>query len=109
MLECAGTRSSFELAMSLGGIYSRIAIEGVMGVGEKAEISPHHVLVNGMSIIGILGWLTVDFTRAVEYMENRLIDVRPLISHKFSLDQWQDAFAMITERKSESMKVEITP
>ena len=42
-------------------------------------------------------------------MENRLIDVRPLISHKFSLDQWQDAFAMITERKSESMKVEITP
>ncbi len=109
VLECAGTRSSFELAMSLAGMYSRVAIEGVMGVGEMAEISPHDVLVNGMSIIGILGWLTVDFTRALEYMENRLIDVRPLISHQFSLDQWEEAFTMITERKSESMKVELTP
>lgn len=106
VLECAGTKSAIELALKLGGMYARIAIEGVMGVDERVEINPHTLLVKGMHLMGILGWLTTDYVRALEFIEARLIDVRPLITHRFRLDQWENAFEMITRRKSEAIKVE---
>jgi threonine dehydrogenase-like Zn-dependent dehydrogenase len=39
-------------------------------------------------------------------LEARLVDVRPLITHRFSLDQRENALEMITRRKNAAIKVE---
>lgn len=108
VVECAGTRSAVELALKLAGMNSRVAIEGVMGVGEIMEFVPLDVVQKGMSIIGILGYLTPDFVYSLELLERGLIDAWPIITHRFSLDEWEHAFHMIENRKSEAIKVEFT-
>ena len=108
VVECAGTRSAVELALKLAGMNSRVAFEGVMGVGETMEFVPLDVVQKGMSIIGVLGYLTPDFVYSLELLERGLIDVQPIITHRFSLDEWEHAFYMIEKRKSEAIKVEFT-
>ncbi len=38
-----------------------------------------------------------------------MVDVNPIITQRFPLEQWEEAFEMITTRKSESLKVLIMP
>jgi 2-desacetyl-2-hydroxyethyl bacteriochlorophyllide A dehydrogenase len=109
VLECAGTKSSAELAIELAGVGGRVAIEGVMGVDETIEIRPHSLVNKGQTLVGVLGWLTEDYVHALEYLEAGLIDARPLITHRFPLERWELAFEMITRRKSEAIKVELQP
>jgi L-idonate 5-dehydrogenase len=47
-----------------------------------------------------------EFATAVAMMQKGLIDVTPLITHKFSLDDSIDAFEMAKDR-SQAMKVQI--
>ena len=39
-------------------------------------------------------------------MGRGLVNVKPLITHTFPLTEWEAGFAMVTERKSEALKVE---
>jgi threonine dehydrogenase-like Zn-dependent dehydrogenase len=60
VLECAGTNGSVELAIEVAGVYGRVAVGGAMGVDVTIEIRPRSLVKRGMSIVGILGWLTAD-------------------------------------------------
>jgi threonine dehydrogenase-like Zn-dependent dehydrogenase len=107
VLECAGTASSLNLAMDIAGWRGRIAVEGVFDVDEMVPISPYKLLLSrAASIIGVNGWLTTDFGNAVDLMARGMVNVNPLITHTFTLSDWQAAFAMVTEHKSEALKVE---
>jgi L-iditol 2-dehydrogenase len=106
VIECAGTRSSMELAMNIVGWRGRIAVEGIFDVSEKIEFSPYNLLLcRAVSIVGVNGWRTDDFRRALQVMSDGLVDVKPLITHRLPLSQWEAAFDLITNRKDESIKV----
>jgi threonine dehydrogenase-like Zn-dependent dehydrogenase len=57
-------------------------------------------------LIGINGWVTADFVRALDLISRGLVDVKAILTHTFGLDDWETAFEMITTRKSEAIKVE---
>ena len=105
-MECAGTRSALELALGLVGWRGRVALEGVHDTDAMVPVSPHAIMANSLSLIGICGWETVDFARALELISCGLVDVRSLVTHTFPLDEWEVAFDMITQHKSESLKVQ---
>jgi threonine dehydrogenase-like Zn-dependent dehydrogenase len=106
VVECAGTPSALNLAIRIVGWRGRVAIEGVHDVEETIPISPYSLLERSASLIGVNGWVTADFAHALELMSNRLVDVKPLITHTFPLEEWETAFHMITKRKSEAIKVQ---
>lgn len=106
-IECAGNPGALELAMDIIGWRGRIAIEGTFDTEEMVLISPYHLLLaRSASLIGINGWVTADFTQALDLLSSGLVDVKPLITHTFPLEEWETAFDMITKRKSEAIKVE---
>jgi 2-desacetyl-2-hydroxyethyl bacteriochlorophyllide A dehydrogenase len=104
-IDCAGTPSALELAWRIIGWRGRIVIEGAHGADETMPIPPLSLLVRSARVIGVCGWLTSDFARAVELISSGLVDVKPLITHTFRIEEWETAFEMITERKSEAIKV----
>lgn len=107
VLECAGARSALELAMDIAGFRARIAVEGVYDVDEMVPISPYKLLLSrAASIIGVNGWLTADFSRALDLLTRGLVDVKPLVTHTFAIEEWQAAFGMVTEHKDQALKVE---
>lgn len=107
VIECAGNRSALDLAMQIAGWRARIAVEGVYGVDEMVPISPYSLLLSrAISLFGINGWNTADFMQALELLRYGLVDVKPLITHTFALSDWEEAFDLVTRRKSEALKVE---
>ena len=108
VLECAGTPSALQLALDIAGRNCRIAIEGSMDIDESIPIYPRRILVNAMHLIGICGWRTEDFTRALSLMTSGKVEVKQIITQTYSLDEWERAFDMATNHKDESIKVELS-
>ena len=108
VMECAGTPSALTMAMEIAGRNARIAIEGSMDINDTVSIYPRKILVSAIQMIGICGWRTEDFVRALYLMSAGKVDVRSLITQTFPLDAWEDAFDFAISRKSESIKVEFT-
>ena len=108
VMECAGTPSALTMALEIAGRNARIAIEGSMDIKETVAICPRKILVSAIHMIGICGWRTEDFVRALNLMASGKVDVRPLITQTFPLAAWEEAFDYAVSRKSESIKVEFT-
>lgn len=107
VIECAGSRNALELAMNIVGWRGRIAVEGGLDAQETVDVSPNDFLMTRSATLrGICGWVTADFVQALELISSGLVKVNPLITHAFSLEEWEMAFEMITVRKSEAIKVE---
>ncbi len=108
VMECAGVPDALEMAIEIAGRNGRVAIEGSMGNDETIRIYPRRVLVKALQLIGICGWRTEDFNRAICLMGASKVDVGLIITQHYGLDDWEQAFSMATTRKDESIKVEFS-
>ncbi len=105
IVRCTDTQSAIDLAFDIMGRNCRIGLEGG---GSAFPIPLSALQACSASMIGINGWSTRDFAQALELIAERRVDVNPIITQRFPLEQWEEAFEMITTRKSESLKVLIT-
>jgi L-iditol 2-dehydrogenase len=106
VMECAGAPDALEMAIEIAGRNARVAIEGSMGIDDTIQIYPRRILVKALQLIGICGWRTEDFNRAIHLMAASKVDISLIITQHFSLDEWEQAFTMSTKRKDETIKVE---
>ena len=104
VVDCVGTDSAVELGLGVLGPGGRIAYEGG-GATKTLPIRPIFLLERAARLIGVNGWSTIDFVQALDLIARRLVDVGPILTHSFPLDEWEAAFDMITNRKSEALKV----
>ena len=108
VIECAGTQSAIKLALDIMGRNCRIGLEGSLGAGNTFALSGYAMQSCSAKMIGISGWRTKDFTKALELVASGTVDVRPIITQRVALEQWEEAFEMITTRKDECVKAIIT-
>ncbi len=110
VLVCAYTRSEAELAMEIVGSLGRIVIEGHFDPRAEITLSPHRLLVaRAVSLQANRGWLTADFTQACELVSGGMVDVKPLVTHTFPLQDWERAFDTFTSRESQAIQVVLAP
>jgi L-iditol 2-dehydrogenase len=109
IVECAGTISAVELALDLVGWHGRIVIEGSVDADERLSLSPKLLQKHQATLTGIGGWRTSDFQVAFDLLARGLVDAAPLITHRFALEQWEDAFDLATQRHSDALRVAFTP
>lgn len=100
VLQCAGTLDATELALEIVGENGRISIEGTTATLEKMEVAPNYLIQKALTIVGVRGWSVHEFARALEIMELGLIDVKSLITHRFSLEEYEEAFEFVDSHKS---------
>jgi len=107
VIVCAGATSALELAFEIVGWRGRIAMEGTVGAEEVVTIHPTRLFERlAASLLGVNGWVTADFVRALEMLSQGLVSGLPLVTHELPLEAWEAAFGLITARKSEAIKVE---
>ena len=107
VIECSGSHDAMETAMQVIGWRGRIALEGTPEMDDMVKFSPFHLLHSKSVVLrGITGWITRDFVQAMELLSSGLVDVKPLTTHVFPLEEWEAAFEMITNRKGEAIKVQ---
>jgi L-iditol 2-dehydrogenase len=99
VIEAAGTPKTLEDSLTLAKRGGRIMVFGFSPEGAKATFSPFEVLSKELSILG--SWVNpYTFSRAVNVLAAKQVDVMPLITNRLSIDNILIGFDLL-ERKSE--------
>ncbi len=104
ILECCGIDATYNMAIQLA---RKRGIVGAFGyLDEEVTFPMKPIIFSEISIIGSTGFYWPD-DPALEMMADGRIDVKPLITHSFPLDNAQEAYELA--EKPESIKVVINP
>ncbi len=106
VIEAAGSRSSFLLAMQLVRNQGRILQFGVPEGEVSVDLSP--ILMKELTIVGSRASPGA-WQETVELVVSRQIDVRPMISQVFALNDTLRAFETAERRLDDSIKVFLKP
>ena len=109
VIDCSGSVSGIETALDIAAPGGRIAIEGSVGVDERVPLSPRLLQGRGLYLTGISGWGAQDFQDAFDMICSGEVRAGEMITHRFSLDDWETAFEYATAKKAQSMRVGLMP
>ncbi len=106
VIECAGRLETAELAPKLARRGGTILQFGVVSPQETMRISPYDIFYRELTIVGSF---VNPFThaRAVEMLASKQVEVMPLVTHRFGLDDVSKALETAAGR--DSVKVQVVP
>ena len=62
-------------------------------------------MLGDMEVIGSCSYPTSAWSRMVRLLEHGLVDVDPIVTHRFPTDRFEDAFALMDDRDGIVAKV----
>lgn len=108
IIDCSGALSGFEMALRLLKPRSRIILEGYVHPEDTLPFSPR-ILHQNCSLLAVEGWTERNFQQAVELIDQGIIDTSPLITHRFGIEEWAEAFEVAEKNRTEAIRVVIKP
>lgn len=106
VIESAGRLETAELAVKLARRGGTVLQFGVVSPDKLVKLSPYDIFYRELTI---LGSFVNPYThaRAIDLLESKQIDVVPLITHKFAIDDIAEA--LNTSQGKDAIKVLVTP
>jgi alcohol dehydrogenase len=98
VVECSGSRSGLEVAQLLVAPRGFLVLKSTLA--DEALLDLNFAVVNEIRVIGSR---CGPFEPAIRAIRRGLVEVRPLISARFPLEDWQAAFEMA--RKPDTLKI----
>jgi L-iditol 2-dehydrogenase len=105
-LECSGAAEAVGQCVELVRKGGRVAVIGIPM--EDARIPTQRLVLDEIDVVGVRA-SAGEMPRAIELVAAGRIRLRELITHRFSLDDFADAYATFTERRDGALKVVVTP
>ena len=103
--EAVGIQSTLQQALN---VLKKGGTAVLVGLFEQAEVNlPANIFVQKeITLMGSLGY-SWDFPRAISLVENKRVNLKSLITHRFPLDELQKGFEVLLDPKQEAIKVVI--
>jgi L-iditol 2-dehydrogenase len=102
VLECSGSNGALEATVDVVAKQGRIVLIG-QSVGRKIPIEIGKTIFQGATIVGSSG-SPYFFPKTLAFMSRRLVDLTPVITHRFPLTNILEAFEL-GKRASDSAKI----
>jgi L-iditol 2-dehydrogenase len=102
-IEAAGTLTGVEVALEAAQRGGQVLLLGICGHGKTVPLSPDEVVNNDLRIRGSFGYTAAAWAQVVALLNAGRIDLQPVISHRFSLDQYAAALDTLA-RPTESAR-----
>ncbi len=99
-----GNPNAFELALKLVRNGGKVILFGVPSKGVSITLDLNYIFTKEIKIIPSLAASDIDTRKAFEMINNRIIDIKKIITHKFSLEDSNKAFE-IAHNANNSMKI----
>jgi len=106
VLECSGSNEALEATVDVVAKQGRIVLIG-QSVGRKIPIEIGKTIFQGATIVGSSG-SPYFFPKTLAFMSRRLVDLTPVITHRFPLTNILEAFEL-GRRASDSAKILLIP
>ncbi len=97
-IEIIGHTKTFEQAFDSVRVGGRLVVVGY--THEKAAIVPGKIMFKELDVVGSLGCRPADYVPLIRMVEQGLIDVKKVVTHRFSLDELPKAFEVMKEGAS---------
>jgi len=100
VLEMSGAASALDQALRVATRGGRISLLGIFGEPVPVELS-ELVIMKGLRVHGIFGRRIYDtWERTQSLLRSGSLDVGPIITHRLSLADWEQAFDLIAARNA---------
>lgn len=106
IFECVGAASLVNQCIETARKGSTIVVVGV--VADSGSIQMGIVQDHELTILGSAMYREDDFIDAIDFVKQGKIHFYPLLTHTFSFDQFEQAYALIAKQKDKAMKVMIS-
>lgn len=100
--ECSGVSSVLKQVIDLLSPDAKLTILAIYG--KEFNLDPNSIVYKRLNIKGSLFYTNKDFQEAIDLMESGSVDLTPIISHHFPLDELPEAFKVQAD-SSKSVKV----
>lgn len=104
-IEIAGENDAVEAAIGAAKLGGRVVLAGIPA-DNRTSFTAATARRKGLTI-KMVRRMKLVYPRAIRLVEQGLVDVRSVITHEFSLDQYQEAFSLAERR--EGLKIVIKP
>ncbi len=105
ILECVGAQQTISQAVNFARKGSTVVVVGVFG--KKPEVDLGLVQDRELSLVGTLMYQKADYEQAIELIDQNLVQLDPLITHRFAFEKYLQAYQTIESSNGEYMKVMI--
>jgi threonine dehydrogenase-like Zn-dependent dehydrogenase len=99
VVETAGAVAAVELSMRLAREGGRVVLLGIAGKGEELALPADRIPLGDLTVLGSVGYTTAAWAHMVSLLRGRLVDLEPIITHRFPLERFEDAFALMNDRR----------
>ena len=99
VVETAGAVPAVELSTRIVREGGRVAILGIAGQGQELVLPADRIPLRDLSLLGSVGYTTAAWAHMVALLRERLVDLDPIVTHRFPLEAFEDAFALMDERR----------
>jgi len=105
VVETAGAVAAAELSTRLVREGGRIVTLGIAGHGHELTLPADRIALRDLSVFGSVGYRTADWARMVLLLQEQLVDLDPIVTHRFPLERFEDAFALMDDRRGVVAKI----
>jgi L-iditol 2-dehydrogenase len=106
ILECAGVQATVEQAVAVARKGTDVVVVGVFG--DKPVVDLGLVQDRELRLVGTLMYQRPDWVKAIALVEQRKVDLLPLVTDRFPFADYQKAYQYIDANRERAMKVMIT-
>ena len=106
MILCAGSEDAWKVSGKILAKYGRVVVEALPSVyNTQWPVPVFDFTAKHISYLGVSGYNAAQFGTTLELIQSKRIDVTPLITHRFPLQEYQEAFETSDKRKGGAIKV----
>lgn len=103
-LDCCGFQSAIRIGMLATGTCGTMVI---LGLGENNQCLPiMDAVYKEIDLVGAIRYAN-DYSTAIDMVESGKVDIRPMITHHFKLEDARKAFELAAKREEDYIKIVI--
>jgi threonine dehydrogenase-like Zn-dependent dehydrogenase len=99
VVETAGAVAAAELSTRLAREGGRVVLLGIAGRDQELTLAADRIPLRDLTVFGSVGYTTAAWARMVDLLRKRLVDLDPIVTQRFPLDRYEEAFALMDDRR----------
>ena len=99
VFETAGAVDAIELSTRLAREGGRVVALGIAGRDRELTLPADRIALRDLTVYGSVGYTTAAWAQMVALLRSQLVDLDPIVTHRFPLERFEDAFALMDERR----------
>jgi 2-desacetyl-2-hydroxyethyl bacteriochlorophyllide A dehydrogenase len=109
VFEAAGNENAVVLALDLARRGGTVVLSGIVGGSRRMFVESDLFALKDLRVDGVFAYTTASFVEALRLIESGRLNVKPLVTHTFPLQDFEKAFDLLSTRREPVVKVMLRP